>query len=448
MRFRGVDTTRLAVLAALGGCGTPGVSSRCGSPEPILVDGATSGYVRCRDGAVDRVGSVAADPTIQMARCVGDEDEQACRVDADCGPAAISACVHGTLIDGPGTFCACVHACQSDADCGQEQVCVPRGALDPTARHSSCATAACKTGSDCASGECGAVAYDNGCWTSTTITCREPASDTCRAAADCDTGTTCADTGSGWECLGVTCAIGRPLHIDGAPRVAPVRGDVGWADAPDVRLPDDPALCSALAARWAQIGALEHASVASFARVVLELLGLGAPADLIADTQRAAADEVRHARLAFGLASAYAGAPVGPGPLDLRGVVVGGGARAFLHALIDEACVGETLGAAEAAVAATRVDDPLLAATLAGIADDEARHAALAWRTLRWLVSIHPELRDEARARVTARVAAHLSAAPDPWAAPRHGFLGPTARDVYDDAAQRVVTAAAALALA
>ena len=36
----------------------------------------------------------------------------------------------------------------------------------------------------------------------------------------------------------------------------------------------------------------QHASIASFARVTLQLMALGAPASLLAETQRAAMDEV------------------------------------------------------------------------------------------------------------------------------------------------------------
>ena len=96
------------------------------------------------------------------------------------------------------------------------------------------------------------------------------------------------------------------------------------------------------------------AQIASFARVTLQLMALGAPASLLADTQRAAADEVcstdlrldiallsisfwlpgcvfllaqvRHARIAFALAAAYsdAGRPVEPGAFPLH---LGGGRR-------------------------------------------------------------------------------------------------------------------------
>jgi hypothetical protein len=57
--------------------------------------------------------------------------------------------------------------------------------------------------------------------------------------------------------------------------------------------------------------------------------------------------------------------------------------------------VNETLAAAVAAEAALRAtgDDARL---LGRLAADEQRHAALAWKTLKWLLSVHPELRQAA----------------------------------------------------
>ena len=63
-------------------------------------------------------------------------------------------------------------------------------------------------------------------------------------------------------------------------------------------------LRDAVVKAWTTAARAEHASVASFARFTLQLLHLGAPADLVADAQQAALDEVRHARLCFGVASA------------------------------------------------------------------------------------------------------------------------------------------------
>jgi hypothetical protein len=72
-----------------------------------------------------------------------------------------------------------------------------------------------------------------------------------------------------------------------------------------------------LAAAWTEAALFEHASVASFSRVSLELLAAGAPSELVELAHRAALDEVHHAQLCFTLASAYAGEDTAPGPFPL-----------------------------------------------------------------------------------------------------------------------------------
>jgi hypothetical protein len=173
---------------------------------------------------------------------------------------------------------------------------------------------------------------------------------------------------------------------------------------------------------------MEHASVASFARATLQLLAAGAPPDLVADTQRAAEDEVRHARLAYGLASAYAGRAVGPGALDVRDAAPALGLRAIVRALVDEACIGETIGAAEAAEEARTCREPWLGEQLRELAADEARHAALAWRTLRW--ALHELPLDERRSAL-----ADLHAALARWTGKSSGLRARVLADVVAPAA-------------
>jgi hypothetical protein len=55
-----------------------------------------------------------------------------------------------------------------------------------------------------------------------------------------------------------------------------------------------------------------------------------------------------------------------------------------------EACVGETLGAIDARERAAAAS-PALRAVLLRIADDEERHAELAWATLAWAVRMGGE---------------------------------------------------------
>ena len=146
---------------------------------------------------------------------------------------------------------------------------------------------------------------------------------------------------------------------------------------------------------------MEHASVAAFARFTLELLSLGAPAELVAASQRALADEIRHAKLCFGLATAYAGHALGPGPLSSEGALGAQSLDAIVETAIAEACIGETLAAVEAAEAAAHATDPSVRRVLLAIARDEKRHAELGWRFLSWVLDVAPaSARPALRARL------------------------------------------------
>jgi hypothetical protein len=188
------------------------------------------------------------------------------------------------------------------------------------------------------------------------------------------------------------CIGGRPFLVEEAPRTAAVRrgSGVAWGSAGAVapRVADlSPGERAELAEAWTRDGLFEHASVASFGRFALELLAAGAPADLLDGAHRAALDEVRHARLCLSLASAYAGEPVEPArfPFDDR-VEVTSDLAVLAARAAREGCVGETIAAVHAAEQLSRATDPAVRAALAIIAEDEARHAELAWRTVRWAI--------------------------------------------------------------
>lgn len=187
------------------------------------------------------------------------------------------------------------------------------------------------------------------------------------------------------------CGEGRPL-LDGEHALrTPVRDGAAWArdgaGSPAVPPPvlGDPALRAALAAAWLDAARLEHASIASFARVTLELLALGAPPALLADTQRAGLDEVRHAEQCFALASRYLGRDVAPGPLPALAPREASLARLAVDTFV-EGCAGETVATLAATRAAAACEDAAVARVLARIVRDETRHAALAWQTVAWAV--------------------------------------------------------------
>jgi hypothetical protein len=131
--------------------------------------------------------------------------------------------------------------------------------------------------------------------------------------------------------------------------------------------------------------AFEHASIAAFARTSLELLAHGAPPELVAGAHAAALDEVEHARIAYALASRYARKPVGPGALPdaTRAMTQRGLAELAVETLVD-GCAGEAAAALVLREAARRAKSGELAGQLDGMAEDEERHAELAWRTLAW----------------------------------------------------------------
>lgn len=444
--FRALLLLSIGLPACVGG--DKGDSVCEGSTAILDASGAATGYERCDDGSVHRVSAVSTSDTIDGESCRGDEEYLSCTTDADCagGRGSGARCLHidyvevgGRTVPGaspdtawPGEDgCYCAYSCTKDSDCGDGYACVPADIVSTDKSWSSCEKATCATDGDCESGECGIASFDNGCGRETYLACRSDA-DACRVGADCPDGEECSasyDTAS-FQCQEQNCAIGRPLSVEGGVRTADCapRGD--WVGGLALDVGERSAeLRAALGAWWSDVAAMEHASVGSFARFTLELLSLGAPPELLAEAQRAAADEVAHARLAYTLAGAWRGEAVGPGPMSLDGVRPGADAAAILRALVEEACVGETLGAAEARAAASGVEDPALREALLGVAADEERHAALAWRSLRWMLERDPSLRAVAREAFAAAVSEArgrpLGRCPD---APELGVLGSRAR--------------------
>jgi len=185
---------------------------------------------------------------------------------------------------------------------------------------------------------------------------------------------------------------GRPLVVDGSARVAPLSEPLassGWgADTVARDAPVD--------AAWAELfrkaAAEEHASIAAFARTICQLLALGAPAALVEATQRALADEIDHARRCATWARRLGASSTEPGPLPEAVAPISARAEDLLDEVLTGGCIGETLAAHRMAERAMVATDPELGRDLKRIADDEARHAALAFRTLHWLITQKPSL--------------------------------------------------------
>lgn len=175
-----------------------------------------------------------------------------------------------------------------------------------------------------------------------------------------------------------TCAVGRPYLERGRCRRAPLRSG----------LLEGPIVDARRAALWAKAGAEEHASVASFSRLALELMALGAPTELLGDVQRAALDEVRHAEACWELARHFGGRRMGPGAFPFAAPISVQVTHAELaYAAAREGCLGETLGAHLAAVAAELATEPHVRRVLESIASEEAGHAVLSFRIVAWALA-------------------------------------------------------------
>jgi hypothetical protein len=223
-----------------------------------------------------------------------------------------------------------------------------------------------------------------------------------------------------------SCTYGRPYVTDGQSRLAETTDGGGWSGelcpdldglAPEAR--------ELLAAAWTAAALDEHAAVAAFGRVALDLMAHGAPADLVAWTLRAAGEEVDHARLGFALASGYAGRPVRPGVFPLgASVPIAADLAAFAAATAREGCVGETLTTLVALECLAKTSDPAARAALQQITRDELEHARLAWATVRWAIDAGGAPVRAAVAEVFARAAADGVQLPERLAdGPHHDAL-------------------------
>jgi hypothetical protein len=133
-------------------------------------------------------------------------------------------------------------------------------------------------------------------------------------------------------------------------------------------------------AYFAEMAALEAASVRAFDDLARELAAHGAPEELVLAARASARDEVRHARAMRALASRHGGS-VRPAQAKRLG-------RRTLAAIAKEnaveGCVRETFGALVNAWQAAHAEDASVRAAMAEIARDELRHAALSWEIAAW----------------------------------------------------------------
>lgn len=158
---------------------------------------------------------------------------------------------------------------------------------------------------------------------------------------------------------------------------------------------------SVLGAYFAGAAALEAASVIAFQRLHEELALHGAPQTLLDGARAAERDEARHVLLMGRLARRHGGTYRRP-RVD---AVAPRSLETIARENVVEGCARETFGALLATWQAAHTPDHEIATTLAAIAEDETRHAALSWEIARWSAQV---LGVEATARLHAAWSAAL----------------------------------------
>jgi len=375
------------VGGATGGVGGAGAAPpmtegpiACSSPS--FPFGEEAGFVSCAEGFTHRPTPGRCAQTPYREGEPTNATLPSCGADADCADLDDGRCV-GTFITGR----RCVSSCETDADCDPGFICFCGSEAN------TCAPSNCETDADC--GEdllCASyVVADEPCAAYVAFAC-QLADDTCTAS--CPAGYACkVDRTSepiSRDCIaqaGVGGTCGRPFLVSGLERLAQATTRDDWCDD-EQRLPTLATLTAterlALSLHWQELAVMEHASIAAFARFALELLALGAPQELLEQTSAAMADERRHAAKCFALASAFSGRRIGPGPLPIEGCLAAVDLESVTVTTFLEGCIGETIAAVEARELALATEDPVIRQTLAAIAEDEARHALLAWSFLAW----------------------------------------------------------------
>lgn len=196
------------------------------------------------------------------------------------------------------------------------------------------------------------------------------------------------------------CVEGRPLFLEpcGAPLLAELLPGRGWTDqSQEQALPELETLSQAqresMHQEWKRIAIQEHASIAAFAQLSLELLRYGAPSRLVEDCHACMQDEIRHAKLAIRWASHLGGQELAPGPMKaLAQRPLSENLTQLALSNLEEGCCNETLATLLMLDRADHCGHPGMQAWITAIAQDEQRHAQFAWRLTRWFLEKEPGL--------------------------------------------------------
>ena len=203
----------------------------------------------------------------------------------------------------------------------------------------------------------------------------------------------------------------EPLLQTPLPLNASVLQEVpGWQPEPlqpDVETLNGPQRTAA-AARWAALGIDTHLGTANASRFAMSLLAIAAPARLVESALEVARGRVQHARIGFGLASAYADRPIGPRATAVLPSLPDH--NAVFEEAISVYCISATISAICWEEALASAEDPAVWEALGILKAGAWAHTRLGWDVIAWAIHAGPsEMEQHLRDRIDAHIKARLS---------------------------------------
>jgi len=192
-------------------------------------------------------------------------------------------------------------------------------------------------------------------------------------------------------------AWGRPLRVNGKQVHAKLIKGNDWTrgEMPDTTNLDN-ATRDALEVLWLHDAQKEHASVPSFSRISWLLASVGAPADLLEWSHRAAIEEIEHTQLCFALAQGYSTSGIShtvkampellSGGLDLKEDAL----LVLAKESLADGCQLEDFNADVASACAQVCEERVTRNVLKQIALEERSQAEFSWKLLEWTCQQRP----------------------------------------------------------
>ena len=194
------------------------------------------------------------------------------------------------------------------------------------------------------------------------------------------------------------CVHGRALMEDGKATFARVRPSVKNPWTKNLSKSINPKKLSRkqreIAGKfYLQTALYEHASIASFQKFTLDLMKFGAPPHLLDKAQQATRDEIAHAQMAFSIATDLLQENLHPHRLDYTPKLCES-IKEFARSTLQEGAIGETIAVLIASEQLRVSKDHSVREFLQQVVEDEAKHAELAWETIRWCLEKDPSVRE------------------------------------------------------